>query len=80
MKIHNNAVARDALRVYKNLVTSLMNDSESFLVEEQLLINHECFQKEALDYFRGHRMDDGAQSNSDELKQVFLATILLIWN
>jgi len=71
-EIHNNAVARDALKEYKAYVTA-DDDKEmqdmSFLSEATLLKMHIDIQKSALDYFGIHQMGD-AESNAGILGQL----------
>jgi len=66
VKIHNNSLARDALKEYKALVTSFEKDSGTFLEEDDLMMNHEELQKKVLEQFYEHRMGDTESICFDE--------------
>lgn len=67
MRIQNDSVARDALKEYKALVTSLENDSGTFLEEDDLMMNHAKFQNKVLELFDERRMGDTESISSDEI-------------
>jgi len=57
-KVHNNVVARDAKKEYKNFITSVEDKLETFLTDAEIQLKHLEAEKRALDYFSKHQMGD----------------------
>jgi len=72
-KIHNTAVAWDAMKKYKNFITSAEIEMfETFLTDDvDIQMKHFDAEKKALDYFSRHQMGDD-QSNFTILIQLKL--------
>lgn len=69
-KIHNNALARDAKKAYKSLVTALEDlQDKLFLSQGDLLTNHEDFKRTVFECFHLNQMDD-AESSSEMMAQL----------
>ena len=72
-EIHNNTLARNAVKEYKTFVTySIENEMEflkTFLTESEIIVKHSSAEKKALDYFCQRKIKDG-ESNSTILSHL----------
>jgi len=86
-KIHNNDMARDSKKEYKNFVTKVEDETETFLTDVEIEAKHSEARKKALDHFEKHQIGDSISNSAiiDELEKVgnwlnYIAQLNYIFN
>lgn len=74
-KVHNNNVARDAMKLYRSFVIEAAETNKEailLLSDQEIRMQHEELKKRALQYFDEHQMskESDSSSSSDFLSQL----------